>query len=133
MNLKWYPLFTGTIYGPYGVKRRKRGLPCKYKTKGVYLIRENGIIVYIGQSGHCIKKRCYRKFEAPYSWRGTTALNYSSRIYTHTYEVAFIPSSDQIIRNHMEAELIKRFDPRDNNQVPQVKYEPEIEEVKPPF
>lgn len=121
-GLIWYPLYTGTwLNNMTGELCRKRGMPCKHRTKGVYLIRENGLVIYVGQSGHCVKKRCYRKFEAGYCYQGgRVALNYSENIDIMLYQVAYIPASDPVMRTQLEAELIRRFDPRDNVQMPEL-------------
>lgn len=89
----------------------------KYKKKGVYLIKENGVLVYIGMSGSCVKKALYRHFQI---WNDRRWEYYPSEhqyervVYDrneYKYEVAIIESEDAA---NLEKKLILKYNPRDN-------------------
>jgi len=80
-----------------------------YKT-GVYIIKENGKVVYIGVSLRNIYKTLYRHFE---NWnhanQDVTCYDIDSKKYT--YRVVFCTESQAHV---LEKILIKKLKPRDN-------------------
>ncbi len=86
-----------------------------YKQAGVYIIREDQRVVYVGLSKQDVRKRMYRKFEVTRNYRYDRVC-YRDRITLHTYEVAIVIAPDQEERELIEAHLIALFNPRDNKQ-----------------
>ena len=117
-ELKWYPAYLPEPGRGGRITKngdRKWGMPCAIRQHGVYLIREDGVVVYVGTSANCLRKRCYRKFEEPNSYHRTTPeVSYKSRLDRHVYEVAFVVCADLEDRKLIEAHLIDEFKPRDN-------------------
>lgn len=118
-KLKWDPAFLDepSRGSRWGVGKKKWGSKCPNRVPGVYFIRENGVLVYIGLSGHCIKVRCYRKFSKPDVWQGKPRFSYEETKDVHVYEIAHIIVRDKKMRNEMEQMLIRELNPRDNRQV----------------
>ncbi len=117
-ELKWYPAYLPEPGRGGRITKngdRKWGMPCPIRQKGIYLIREDGVVVYVGHSGNCLRKRCYRKFEEPNAYqRRTPEVSYKSRLDLHVYEVAFVICPEVEDRMLIEANLIDEFKPRDN-------------------
>ena len=77
---------------------------------GVYIIKENGKIVYIGVSRRNIYKTLYRHFE---SWNHPVqdVTSYCMGTHKYTYRVVFCSSLQAHV---LEKILIKKLKPRDN-------------------
>ena len=90
----------------------KRGVP------GVYLIRENGVLVYIGMSKVCVCEALYRHF---YRWTPTIThkggVSYWDKMETNDYEVNLIELSSSEAAIQMEAGFIFMCTPRDNRHL----------------
>ena len=115
-------VFIQTFVKPFGkvLKRGKeRLLKSHSKKSGVYIIKENGIIVYVGMSNHCVVKACYRHF---YPWqdcyRGMGReyrTTYYDQLESNDYEVIIIVTNkDQ--SGELEKSLIISISPRDNRE-----------------
>lgn len=98
-------------------RTRKRTLRKYIKHSGIYFIRENGIIVYVGMSESCVVEACYRHF---YPWRDCYRgmgceyrTTYVNKLEEHTYEIAILHlQKEQVVM--MERALIFSLKPRDN-------------------
>lgn len=81
----------------------------KNKKRGVYFIKENGILVYIGSSRNNCTKTLYRHFQ---KWNDK---RFNRIVYDRKYcEVAFIEVDNY---HELEVEFIRLFKPRDNKQL----------------
>ena len=84
------------------------------KKTGVYIIKENNIIVYIGRSGVNLYKTMYRHFE---HWEHKTqqVITYKHKLNKNKYSVKYILCSpSEAIK--LEKALILKHKPRDNEQ-----------------
>ena len=111
---KFVPPFGETL--PQG---RERLLKAYNKKCGVYFIKENGVIVYIGMSTHCVVKALYRHF---YSWqdcyRGMGReyrTTYAHLLETNNYEATIIETAEEQTHD-LEKTLIIGLNPRDNRE-----------------
>ncbi len=77
---------------------------------GVYIIKENGKVVYIGVSLRNIYKTLYRHFE---NWIHSKqdVTNYDINAHKYSYRVVFCTPSQAHV---LEKILIKKLKPRDN-------------------
>src|SRR4051794_12873528 len=70
---------------------RKRTLAKCCKKAGCYLIKENGIVVYVGMSQSCVTEALYRHF---YEWNDRRGdhirITYFNKMTLHKYEVVII-------------------------------------------
>jgi len=91
----------------------KTTFPDSKKRTGVYLIKENGKLVYIGYSASDLYKTMYRHFQ---EWNDRTQqirITYYNKLKTHTYTVRIIYcTTKQAAR--LEGALILKYQPRDN-------------------
>ncbi|MEI6567368.1 MAG: hypothetical protein WCR20_11875 [Verrucomicrobiota bacterium] len=95
----------------------KTNFPQTQRRAGVYLIKENAKIVYVGMSGGNLYRTLYRHFEA-WNHPHQEVTTYQSRMKRHTYTVRVVLCTPgQSAR--LERALIKKHKPRDN----EVKYE----------
>lgn len=95
----------------------KTNFPQTQKKSGVYIIKEDNKIVYVGMSGTNLYRTLYRHFEA-WKHKYQEVTTYQSRLKLHKYTVRVIfCTSNQAAR--LERILIKKIKPRDND----VKYE----------
>lgn len=83
------------------------------KKSGVYLIKENGEIVYVGYSGSNLYRTLYRHFQAwnhsyqkVITYKGNNLNRYTVRVILTTPQQA----------DRLETYLIKKYLPRDNQQ-----------------
>lgn len=88
---------------------------------GVYLIKENNVLVYVGYAGECIYRTLYRHFQgwtdknyrgdkvAPPSYR----VSYRNLMDINTYTVRMIHCSKKQAAR-LEKVLILKYKPRDN-------------------
>ncbi len=106
-SLTFLPAFV-----PTKNKLRKYGLQgIRYKF-GVYFIRENGILVYVGMSRSNLQEALYRHFQ---DWRKSWAqkrVNYLD--FNNIYTVACI-TTEKEEAHPMEKCYILEYNPRDNN------------------
>ncbi len=94
----------GKVYGLQGIRKKA----------GVYFIRENGILVYVGMSRSNLQEALYRHFQDwSRSWKQKRVF-YKHEVDVHNYEVACITTeSDQA--HPMEKCYILQYNPRDNH------------------
>jgi excinuclease UvrABC nuclease subunit len=91
----------------------KTNLPATKNRPGVYLIKENGKLVYIGMSGSNLYRTPYRHFEA-WSHPYQEVTSYQSRLKTRKYTVRVVLCTPaQAAR--LERALIIKHQPRDND------------------
>lgn len=94
---------------PYTDKGKPR-LKNTWEKSGVYIIKENGKIVYIGQSGYNLYKTMYRHFQ---SWDTHQArATYNGKNKRKKYLVRVIFTSPKQAEK-LEIALCKRYKPRD--------------------
>lgn len=80
---------------------------------GVYLIKENGNIVYVGYSKNNVYRTMYRHFET-WNHAGQDVITYKTRLARNEYKVRVIKCTpEQAMR--VEAMLIFKYKPRDNS------------------
>ena len=95
-------------------REHKTTFPKAQKRSGVYIIKENGKITYVGMSGNNLYRTLYRHFEA---WtHSQKVLTYQSRLKEYNYTVRIIfCTRNQAFR--LEKYLIKKYRPRDNDEM----------------
>ena len=104
--MRKYKFFT-----PYQ-KSGKTTFPETQQKSGVYLIKENDRLVYIGMSATNLYKTLYRHFEV-WNHRTQQVVSYKSRMAKNKYTVRVILcTSNQAVK--LERALIKKHKPRDN-------------------
>lgn len=115
--MKLIPIESLTFLPAFGSKRgryRVYGLQGIRKKSGVYFIRENGILVYVGMSRSNLQEALYRHFQDwSRSWKQKRVF-YKNEVDVHNYEVACITTEcDQA--HPMEKCYILEYNPRDNH------------------
>ncbi len=115
MNLT--PIESLTFLPAYLPTKNKRGktygLSGIRKKTGVYFIKENGILVYVGMSRSNLQEALYRHFQ---DWQRSWAqkrVNYLD--FSNVYEVACI-TTEKDDAHPLEKCYILEFNPRDNNK-----------------
>lgn len=107
--LSFVPPFTeGKIYN-------KRNLKCYFKKAGVYIIKENGIVVYVGMSKSCVVEAMYRHFYRWKDWREERVTYYAS-LGLFQYECAILVFNSDTVEQ-VERALIFSMKPRDNKNL----------------
>ncbi|MDR0207017.1 MAG: GIY-YIG nuclease family protein [Bacteroidales bacterium] len=93
-------------------KDGKTNFPQTVNRTGVYIIKENGVIVYVGFSGYNLYKTMYRHFQ---SWHHKTqeVISYKSHMRSSDYLVRVIYCTPKQAAA-LEKALIKKHKPRDN-------------------
>lgn len=89
---------------------------------GVYIIKEDGKIVYVGFSSYSVYKTMYRHFQE-WNHRFQEVVSYASRLGRHKYTVRPILCTDRQAYA-LEKRLIRKYRPRDNS----VQYEAMLQE-----
>jgi|SRR6185295_1419905 len=115
-----------------GIKRSD-----KVEKPGCYIIKEDGIIVYIGFSSTNAWRVLYRHFQqwTDVRWIGygeyirLNSYNAETEYYWKRYEVGIINCASAEIAQLMERQLITALVPRDNVLKYQYYMQPEVEEV----
>jgi len=79
---------------------------------GVYVIKENGKVVYVGYSGGNLYKTMYRHFQV-WNHRGQYVVSYADRLKQNKYTVRVIFCTAKQAGS-LETSLIKKWRPRDN-------------------
>lgn len=100
-----------TFLKPYDTNGKTTFADAKNKS-GVYLIKENGKIVYVGYSGNNLYRTLYRHFQ---NWNhtGQEVVSYKSRLTRNSYLVRVVYcTSSQAAK--LESALIIKHQPRDN-------------------
>jgi hypothetical protein len=80
---------------------------------GVYIIKEDGVITYVGYSAKNLYRTLYRHFQRwnhPYQQVTT----YQSRMNAHSYTVRVIYTTP-LQAERLEAYLVNKYQPRDND------------------
>jgi len=92
----------------------RTSFPKTNKRSGVYLIKENGKLVYVGMSKTNLYKTLYRHFET-WSSKHQVVTTYVNKLHRFNYTVRVIMTTPpQAIR--LERALIKKYNPRDNSE-----------------
>lgn len=113
---------SASISGIYGMSVTRFTAPYKdNKTtfrntankSGVYLIKENGIIVYIGYSKSNLYRTLYRHFQQ-WNHKYQEVITYASKYNTNNYTVRVVLCSPTRAEK-LEGALIQKYKPRDNS------------------
>lgn len=97
---------------PYDEKGRSNFRETKDRP-GVYLIKEDGKIVYVGFSGYSVYKTMHRHFQTwNHQWQ--RVVSYKQRMKRHRYTVRLVLCTAQQAAA-LEKRLIKKYHPRDND------------------
>lgn len=97
---------------PYNTEGRTTFTNTQHKA-GVYLIKENGVVVYIGYSSTNLYRTMYRHFQQwkhPYQ----EVTTYANRMSANQYTVRVILTTAAQAPK-LEGNLIQRYQPRDND------------------
>ena len=98
---------------PNGGKSGRTNINFARGKKGVYLIKENDRIVYVGSSMSDLYKTAIRHFQ---QWNDRQyRVSYRNKLRTHRYSIRFVFLNESRIP-HLEAGLIEKYKPRDNAQ-----------------
>jgi hypothetical protein len=112
--------FLTSEFVPPFAAAKKRSLSAYMRQAGIYLIKENDIIVYVGMSKSCVVKACYRHFERWNDSRGIPRMTYKEFLETYSYSVLIIPVCAHQVEG-FERALIVALKPRDNkNKLEQI-------------
>lgn len=97
---------------PYDGKGRSNFRESKDRP-GIYIIKEDGKIVYVGYSGYNVYKTMHRHFQ---SWNHPSqeVVSYKSRMTRHRYTVRIVHCTDKQAAA-LEKRLIQKYHPRDNS------------------
>lgn len=100
------------FYTPYlaGGKTRFAGLQGK---TGIYIIRENKKIVYIGYSSRNLYKTMYRHFQS-WNHKQQEVVTYANKLSRHRYTVRVV-TCEKAAAIKLERALIIKHKPRDND------------------
>lgn len=99
---------------PYNAKGRPN---FTRRSPGVYIIKENDIIVYIGFSGYSVYKTMYRHFQA-WNHPSQPVTSYKNKINRYKYTVRVVYTTPTKA-SALESALILKYLPRDNqNKIP---------------
>ena len=94
-------------------KKGKTTYPETLNKSGVYMIKENNVLVYVGMSGINLYRTLYRHFQA-WHHKQQEVITYQSRLNTNKYTVRVILCTQaQAVR--LERYLILKNKPRDND------------------
>ena len=93
-------------------KGRKTNLSFAFGKSGVYIIKENNKIVYIGQSGSNLYRTILRHFQC-WNDRTQARVTYINKLSKNKYKVrvVFVPPNKAL---QLERDLIAKYKPRDN-------------------
>lgn len=98
---------------PYQTKNPGRTTyPETVNRSGVYLIKEDNRLVYVGFSGKNLYRTLYRHFEA-WNHKGQQVISYKTRLNRHKYTVRVILCTPQQAAR-LERALVIKHQPRDN-------------------
>ncbi len=108
-----------TWFNPYTITDIKKFCNLTYTGSGVYLIKENDIVVYVGRSLTDVKKTLYRYFQKWTDLRFDKTKNYIARVTyfsmnINNYKVKVVLCSSIEDTCTLEELLIKTLEPRDN-------------------
>lgn len=106
-------------FSPYKIEKDKSICNLTYTGSGVYLIKENDVVVYIGRSKSNVKKTLYRHFQKWTDLRSDKTRNYIARVTYHSmninnYKVKVVLCNNISDTCALEEILIKALEPRDN-------------------
>jgi hypothetical protein len=107
---KWLKVYEST---PTGKSYGKTNMSIANGKIGLYFIKEDGVIVYVGQSKYNLYKTALRHFQ---KWNDTeqkARISYKKYLDFADYEIQFLFLSKSWIDDE-ECKYIKKHDPRDN-------------------
>jgi Uri superfamily endonuclease len=85
---------------------------------GVYLIKKNGVLIYIGASDNDVYRKCLRHFE-PYEARESDKHRYGDDYDENRYTVRIVLTNDGMQAYRLECALINKYTPVDNKIIPE--------------
>ena len=98
---------------PYNAEGRTNFLYTKNRA-GIYLIKEDNKLVYVGYSGYNVYKTLYRHFQQ-WNHHSQEVVSYKHRQRNHRYTVRVVLCTDRQAAA-LEKRLIQKYHPRDNSQ-----------------
>lgn len=113
---------------PTKSKNGKSNIAWSRGKKGVYIIKEDNKIVYVGYSVSNLYKTIIRHFQ---EWNDSSQegrVSYRSRLNKHRYTVRII-IADQSRASKLEKGLIEKYQPRDNYQFTEIEFPQKVEQV----
>lgn len=146
---KFVPVYK-ELPGTNGKTNGKTNIRWADKKRGVYIIKENGKIIYVGYSRTNLYRTIMRHFQ---NWddrrfeqeHQTPRLTYANKIKRNRYTVRIVFADDNRAKK-LEHALIKKYKPRDNQDpygsegdLPKSDFKPVLEEYEftdygdPPF
>jgi hypothetical protein len=98
---------------PY-TDKGKCNFPEAKERSGIYIIKENAKIVYVGESGYNLYKTLYRHFQR-WNHKYQEVVTYAAKLKQNKYTVRLVfCTAKQAIA--LEKALIIKYNPRDNEQ-----------------
>jgi GIY-YIG catalytic domain len=94
---------------------------------GVYMIKKNGILVYVGASKNVYRK-ALRHFE-PYSAEPGSKQDYNSDYDENNYTIRVIITNTSEQAYKLETALIQKYHPIDNKYIPQLEFDRQQERI----
>ena len=102
-------------YFPLYKKKHKCFLKKINNKAGVYIIKEDGVIVYIGKSNYNLYRTLYRHFQY-WNDKRLSRTTYIDYISSKEYSCAYILTPDILTTDDLEKKLIFQEQPRDNKE-----------------
>lgn len=99
---------------PSGSRNGKTNIAWARGRKGVYIIKENNKIVYIGSSESDLYKTAIRHFQVWNDRNQVQRVSYVTRLRRKKYTIRIVEVSPVSRIHLLEAKLIDRHNPRDN-------------------
>lgn len=113
------------FFPPYK-KDGKTNFPQTANRTGVYIIKENGVIVYVGFSGYNLYKTMYRHFQT-WHHKIQDVVSYKSQMNRKDYTVRVVYCTAKQAAA-LEKALIKKHRPRDNEMKYRINELPFVEQ-----
>ncbi len=99
---------------PSGSRNGKTNITWARGRKGVYIIKENNRIVYVGSSESDLYKTAMRHFQEWNDREQPGRITYRNRLRKNKYTIRIVEVSPKSRIRLLEAKLIERHNPRDN-------------------
>lgn len=127
---RFHPVYS-ILPGTNGRTNGKTNLGYTKNKRGVYIIKEDGKIVYVGYSGSNLYRTIIRHFQVwnddrpQFQQSPRVSYAYKLNRYRYTIRVAFTNTAAQAY--NLEKGLIRKYKPRDNFDKIKGEYEPKVE------
>jgi len=114
---------------PSGNSNGKTNISWARGLKGVYIIKEDGVIVYVGMSNSNIYKTALRHFQEWNDDRNPDRITYKNSLNRKRYTIRIIEADSRRIPL-LESGLIRKYKPRDNMDRQDLFFEEQSEKVE---